>query len=392
MSEYQVGGSLKVNASTYVTRLADEQLYRALCQGEFCYVFDSRQMGKSSLRVQIKNRLEQQGYACASLDMTNIGSQAMTPAQWYKSIASEIWRSLDLMNRVSLKKWWQKHSELSPLQNLNLFISDVILTEVAAEKIFIFIDEIDSVLGLNFATDDFFALIRYFYNARAENPKFNRLSFALFGVATPGELIVDSARTPFNIGTAIELTGFKLEEAQPLICGLDRRFKHPQLVLAKIFKWTGGQPFLTQKLCKLAVESSHTLDDDLAPEIIATWIEELTQAKIIDRWDTQDEPEHLKTIRDRLLGNEQMVTRLLGLIEQILQHGSIPADESLAQKQLLLSNLVLKHQNRLIVRNPIYEKIFNLDWIYQQARSNAIKAEKNKLMANTISAESLFNS
>ena len=87
-----------------------------------------------------------------------------------------------------------------------------------------------------------------------------------------------------------------------------------------------------------------------------------------------------------------MVSRLLGLIEQILRYGSIPADESLAQKQLLLSNLVLKHQNRLIVRNPIYEKIFNLDWIYQQARSNAIKAEKNKLMANTISAESLFNS
>ena len=64
-------------------------------------------------------------------------------------------------------------------------------------------------------------------NNFAEKPKFNRLSFALFGVATPSELIVDSARTPFDIGTAIELTGFKLKEAQPLIYGLDRRFKHP---------------------------------------------------------------------------------------------------------------------------------------------------------------------
>lgn len=367
MSEYQVGGSLKVHASTYVTRLADEQLYQALCQGEFCYVFNCRQMGKSSLRVRTKNRLEQQGYACASLDMTNIGSQTISPAQWYKSIAAEIWRGLDLMNRVSLKKWWQEHSELSPLQKLNLFISDVILTEVAAEKVFIFIDEIDSVLGLDFSTDDFFALIRYFYNARAEIPSLERLSFALFGVATPNELIEDYNRTPFNIGRAIELTGFELESAKPLLCGLDGRFKHPQLVLGEILKWTGGQPFLTQKLCKLAIESSHTLDDNLASETIATWIEELTQAKIIDRWDTQDEPEHLKTIRDRLLGNERIASRLLGLIEQILQYGSIPADESWEQKQLLLSNLVVKHQNRLIIRNPIYEQIFNLDWIYQQS-------------------------
>lgn len=367
MSEYQVGGSLKVNAKTYVTRKADEQLYQALCQGEFCYVFNCRQMGKSSLRVQTKNRLRQQGYACASLDMTNIGSQAITPLQWYKSIASEIWRGLDLMNRVSLKNWWQEHLELSPIQHLNLFISDVVLTTVAAEKVFIFIDEIDSVLGLDFATDDFFALIRYFYNARAENPDFNRLSFALFGVATPSELIVDSSRTPFNIGKAIELTGFELKEAKPLIGGLHHKFKHPQQVLAEILKWTGGQPFLTQKLCKLAIEGSQTSDDDLAPEIIAKWVRELTRAKIIERWDTQDEPEHLKTIRDRLLGNERIASRLLGLVEQILQYGSIPIDESLEQRQLLLTNLVVKHQNRLIIRNPIYKAIFNLDWIYQQS-------------------------
>lgn len=69
-SEYQVGGSLNVNAASYVIRQADSQLYETLLQGEFCYVFNCRQMGKSSLRVRFKNRLESQGYACVSLDMT----------------------------------------------------------------------------------------------------------------------------------------------------------------------------------------------------------------------------------------------------------------------------------------------------------------------------------
>lgn len=367
MSEYQVGGSLKVNAATYVTRKADDILYRELCRGEFCYVFNCRQMGKSSLRVQTKNSLEQQGYACVSLDMTNIGSQTISSAQWYKSIASEIQRGLNILGRVSLKKWWQEHSDLSPLQHLNLFISDVVLNNVTAEKIFIFVDEIDSVLSLDFTTDDFFALIRYFYNARAENPQFNRLCFALFGVATPSQLISDRSRTPFNIGKAIELTGFELVEAEPLIGGLSQSFSHSRVILAEILYWTGGQPFLTQKLCQLAVANSHNMADCSSPEQLADWIAKLTREKIIDNWESQDEPEHLKTIRDRLLKNEGTVSRLLGLTEQILRHGSIAADESWEQRQLLLSNLVVKHRERLSIRNPIYREIFNLAWVESQS-------------------------
>ena len=366
MIEYQVGGSLNVNDSTYVIRKADDELYQALLDGEFCYVFNCRQMGKSSLRVRVKNRLEEQGCACVSLDMTNIGSQSISPMQWYKSIASEIWRGLDLIEQVSLKKWWTEHADLSPLQCLNLFISNVVLAEIKAAKIIIFIDEIDSVLSLNFTTDDFFALIRSFYNARAGDEKFNRLSFALFGVATPSDLIRDAQRTPFNIGKAIELTGFTLAEAQPLVAGLSGKFKDPEIVLKAILYWTGGQPFLTQKLCCLAEKTCQANNYSLLPGLEIKWVENLVQKKIIHHWQAQDEPEHLKTIRDRLLRNEQLAGMLLRLSAKIFIQGSIALDDSAEQKILLLSNLVIKQDDRLIIYNPIYQKIFNLSWIETQ--------------------------
>ncbi|NEP42084.1 MAG: hypothetical protein F6K35_23820, partial [Okeania sp. SIO2H7] len=253
--QYQVGGSLKIAAPSYVIRQADTELYDALIKGEFCYVLNSRQMGKSSLRVRIKHRLKQEGFSCASIDITNIGSETITSDQWYKGVASELWRGFNLLKTIHFKTWWNEQEGLSSLQRLSRFIEEIVLEKIDNKKIFIFVDEIDSVLGLNFQIDDFFALIRFCYNQRAENPAYNRLTFALFGVATPSDLIQDRNRTPFNIGKAIELHGFKLEEALPLTKGLEGKISNPKAVLREILTWTGGQPFLTQKLCQLVLQN-----------------------------------------------------------------------------------------------------------------------------------------
>jgi hypothetical protein len=171
-------------------------------------------------------------------------------------------------------------------------------------RIVIFLDEIDAVRSLPFSTDEGFAGIRECYNRRTQDPAFERLTFCLLGVATPSDLIRDTRLTPFNIGRRIELTDFGEVEAAPLGAGLGRKEPEGRRLLERVLYWTGGHPYLTQRLCRAVAEEPSVSE--------SAGVDRLCHELFLSprAWEQDD---NLLFVRERLLRSEAELASLLDM-------------------------------------------------------------------------------
>ena len=140
-------------------------------------------------------------------------------------------------------------------------------------------------------------------------------------------------------------------------------------LISVVLQWTGGEPFLTQKLCKLISDS----EDSPASGNEVEWVDNLVQKQLIEHWENLPELEHLRTIRDRLLRRKQQSVKLLKLYQRVLREGEVQTNDSPEEQELRLSGIVVKRAGKLKVHNRIYESVFSEVWV-----ENALKSLKSK--------------
>ncbi len=351
---FSVGTPLHAVRAGYVRRVADEVLYETIRSGRYAHVIAPDRSGKSSLIAATAARLENNGYKVAVLDFEQIGARDAgdDAGRWNYSVAYRLLRQLRI--RVDLQTWWQDKSILQNRQRLLEFYSEIILQNVQ-ERIVIFVDEIQCIGDLPFS-DQLLASIRAAHNARATDPEFSRLTFVLLGECDPLNLIDEPELSPFNVTQAVTLDDFSREELDLFITELNMPAAEAVVALDRIFYWTAGQPYLSQKLARSV--SRETRDGD-----IAAIVDSIATQQLGGRAAIHNEP-HMSHIHREVINDSKRSEALLNLYGRICKNVAVATDlGSPTQRRLIaLGLIVIDDEGQLKVRNRLYQSVFTARW------------------------------
>lgn len=141
---------------------------------------------------------------------------------------------------------------------------------------------------------------------------------------------------------------------------LESKAELPYKILNAVNKWTNHQPDLTQKLYQLIQKQSIYITPGEEENIV----EELTYQYLIGNWERGIAAKHFQKICDRIMQNKSCAAKnLLQSYKKVWQLKEVNVDNSIEQKELLNLGLIKLHRNRISVSNPIYQAVFDLQWI-----------------------------
>lgn len=377
------GGTLPLDSASYIERDCDKVLFGALREGKYCYVLNTRQMGKSSLAVRVLDKLEAAGWKTVSLDLTQMGGRNVTAEQWYAGLVAEVGRSLGV--RSEILKYYRENSAVGPMRRFFGAIRDVVLEEFP-NSIAICIDEIDATRNLPFDTDEFFAGIRECFNHRVRDPAYKRLTFCLLGVAVASDLIQNQSTTPFNVGERIYLADFTVDELRKLELPLG---PNARSVVERIHYWTDGHPFLSQSLCAAIGADIHLQTRDRVDQLVK---DTFFGPKARDR------NINLADVANRALNAgysdpdpERFRADLLSAYQRVHSGKAVLDDEGNRITSLLkLSGLVRSTGGRLQVRNRIYARVFDQAWIRDNMPGQEIVRQQQSYRRGLVRATLIY--
>ena len=138
-----------------------------------------------------------------------------------------------------------------------------------------------------------------------------------------------------------------------------------ETLLSRVLYWTGGHPYLTQRLCQAITE--HLISDPRQPTTgnrhPVSLVDRLCAELFLTR-SARESDDNLAFVRSRLLQSEGDLVGVLELYRRIWSGHPVADDETNSLTSLLkLSGAVRAEEGRLVIRNRIYRTMFDRAWV-----------------------------
>ncbi|TAF01396.1 MAG: TIR domain-containing protein [Oscillatoriales cyanobacterium] len=238
-------GQVRLDSAFYVDRVPWEaQCYKELLQpGTLIRIKAPRQMGKTSLMARILYQAKEQGYRTVPLSFQHADAASFTNLnallRWF---CTKITRKLRLPHQID--DYWT--DTYGSKDNCTAYFEDCLLSGNNAPLV-LGLDEVDRVFQYPTIADDFFGLLRAWYEEAGYGDSDSELWAKLRLVvvhSTEVYIPLNVNQSPFNVGLPIELSEFSAEQVADLARrhGLNWQIN----IVEKLMNIVGDHPYLVR--------------------------------------------------------------------------------------------------------------------------------------------------
>lgn len=345
---FVVGGPVQPDRLGYVERAADRALTAALRERSLVCVLGAGDTGKTSLLGRAARALRQSGQLVAMIDLAQLPARGEDAdvERWIYAIAYRIVHELRL--RVDLPGWWRERTAVARDTRLADFFWEVVLTNTTAPVTVMF-DQIERALELPFG-GELLAAIDDCYVRRGHEHDYTRLAFVLAGVAAREQL--ERCDPAHARAVSIDAADFTPEESYSLAIGFGGEQAQTQALMDRIYVWTNGHPYLTQKVARGVARKGGKLED----------VERVVRGELLVPAALEENP--LARMRVLLTARHTAARRALKVLRRVARGAKVapPADPAV-RDVLFLSGVVSIEGGALCYRNRILREALGSRWV-----------------------------
>ncbi|MBD1835621.1 AAA-like domain-containing protein [Cyanobacteria bacterium FACHB-472] len=331
-------GQVRLASAFYVERVPYEaQCYKEILQpGALIRIKAPRQMGKTSLMARILYQAKEQGYRTVPLSFQHADTAVFTNLnQLLKWFCARISRKLRLPHQVD--DYWS--DTYGSKDNCTAYFEDCLLSGTESPLV-LGLDEVDRVFQYPKIADDFFGLLRAWYEEAGygggDSDRWQQLRLVVVH-STEVYIPLNVNQSPFNVGLPIELPDFSPEQVQDLTQrhGLNGNASQIKQLMALV----GGHPYLVRLALYHIAQQTITMEQllETAP----------TEAGLYD--------DHLR----RHLWNLQQHRELAAAFAKVVT-ADVPVElESVTAFKLHSMGLVQLQGNYVTPRFDLYRQYFS---------------------------------